>query len=135
MGVIVDSSVIITLERQGGPFDRDRLGLADEPVGLSTITASELLVGIHRAATSQQRSDREVYLETLFRTVQIFPFDLAVARVHAQLWSHLSAAGTRIGDHDLIIGATALANGHEILTENLREFERIPGLVTRRPDW
>ncbi len=37
--------------------------------------------------------------------------------------------------HDLLIAATALAYGHSILTHNLREFRRVPGLDVRQPRW
>lgn len=40
----------------------------------------------------------------------------------------LRRAGTPIGERDLMIAATALANGHDVLTANVREFERVPGL-------
>lgn len=40
-----------------------------------------------------------------------------------------------IGPHDLIIGATALANGYAILTENVGGLSRVPGLEVRRPSW
>ncbi len=37
--------------------------------------------------------------------------------------------------HDLIIAATALANGYGVLTENVRDFIRVPGLEVRQPTW
>jgi tRNA(fMet)-specific endonuclease VapC len=60
---------------------------------------------------------------------------MARSRVHAPVWTHLLNASTPIGPHDLLIAATALAHGFEILTENLREFVSVPGLVVRRPTW
>ena len=61
------------------------------------------------------------------------PFDLRVARVHARRWAELAAAGQITGPHDLIIGATALTHGYDVLTLNLREFRQVPGLIVRQP--
>ena len=135
MAVLVDSNVFIEVERRGL-----RLGvlasIAREPeAALSSITASELLVGFYRAEVSQRRTNRETFLEDLFRLIPVLPFDLTVARVHARLSAHLADAGSRIGAHDLIIAATALAHGYAVLTEHVREFERVLGLVVRRPEW
>jgi predicted nucleic acid-binding protein len=63
------------------------------------------------------------------------PFDLVVAGIHARLWAQLAEARQLIGPHDLLIAAIAVAYGHAVLTENAREFGRIPGLVVRQPAW
>ena len=65
----------------------------------------------------------------------ILPFGLAEARIHARIWAGLTASGTLIGAHDLLIAATALAHGFDLLTDNVREFSRVPGLVVRQPVW
>jgi predicted nucleic acid-binding protein len=41
----------------------------------------------------------------------------------------------QLGAHDPLIAATALAYGHAVLTQNLREFQRVPGLLVREPSW
>ena len=51
-----------------------------------------------------------------------------VARTHAEILAILSSRGELIGAHDLIIAATALSTGHAILTTDLDEFRRVPGL-------
>jgi predicted nucleic acid-binding protein len=55
-----------------------------------------------------------------------------MARRHAQLWADLAAVRLPIGVHDSLIAATALTHGYAVLTENPREFQRVPGLVVRR---
>ncbi|MDE0029882.1 MAG: PIN domain-containing protein [Deltaproteobacteria bacterium] len=59
----------------------------------------------------------------------LLPVDLATARVHAQVWAELARAGKLIGPNDLWIAATALARGLAVATANVREFDRVPGLV------
>jgi predicted nucleic acid-binding protein len=74
-------------------------------------------------------------VETVLDRVPALPFDMDSARTHARLFAELSAAGQLIGANDLIIAATAVTRGYSVLTHNLRHFERIPGLIVRRPEW
>jgi tRNA(fMet)-specific endonuclease VapC len=135
MAQLIDASVFITLERRG-QHTLDLPAIApDERIGIAAITASELLVGIHRADSPERRLQREAFVEAVLEIVPILPFDLRVARVHAQLWAQLTGMGQLIGDHDLLVAATALAHGYSVLTDNLREFHRVPGLGARRPNW
>jgi predicted nucleic acid-binding protein len=55
-------------------------------------------------------------------------FDLDIARIHARLDAELSAAGTRIGDGDLMIGATAVRLDYRVATRDSRSFPKIKGL-------
>jgi tRNA(fMet)-specific endonuclease VapC len=60
--------------------------------------------------------------------MEIPDVDLAAARIHAQIWSDPAAKGRMIGAHDLWLAASALANDCSLVTRNVREFERVPGL-------
>jgi tRNA(fMet)-specific endonuclease VapC len=57
---------------------------------------------------------------------------VAVARVYGQIHAGLAAAGQTLADADLQIAATAIHHGLEMVTGNLRHFERIPGLRLHR---
>jgi len=63
------------------------------------------------------------------------PYDLSVARVHAEIWAELISNGSVIGSIDMIIASTALSHGYAILTDNIRDFNLVPGLEVRQPDW
>ena len=128
MGTLLDSSVLIGLERSGSTL---RLG-DDEEVAIAAITASELLHGVHRA-DPRRRAQREAFVEHVLRVLPAYPFSLETARVHARLWADLSAAGHLIGPHDLMVAATALALGWSVATNNANEFARVPGLVVHAP--
>ena len=135
MAVLIDSSVLITWERRGLTA-ADLLALVpDERSAIASITASEFLVGVYRANTPERREKRAAIVELVLVTFQVLAFDLAAARVHARLAAALFSSGGAIGDHDLIIAATALAQGYDILTDNPRDFDRVPGLTVRRPIW
>jgi tRNA(fMet)-specific endonuclease VapC len=128
VGTLIDSSVLIASERRRLDLGDALLAYAEEPVGIAAITASELLHGVHRAATTAQRQRRETFVERLLAVLPVFPFDLVTARIHASLWAGLAAKGTSVGSHDLLIGATALALGYRVATRDRRSFQKIIGL-------
>jgi predicted nucleic acid-binding protein len=128
MGLILDSSLLIADER--GKFDmagflRQFSGL--QPV-IAAITASELLHGVERAQDAARKARRQRHVEQILAALSIQPFDLAQARVHAQIWAELETRGQMIGPHDLQIAAAGLALGHEVATLNVQEFQRVTGL-------
>lgn len=106
-----------------------------ETLGIATITASELLVGLHRATTESRRLRRQQFISDAFSLIPVLPFDITVAHLHAELWAQLAAAGKVIDTHDLIIAATALTHSYSVFTDNVRDFERVPGLTVRQPEW
>lgn len=128
MAVVLDTSILIGAERGTIRFARWLESLGEEPVGMAAITASELLHGCLRAATAGARARRSAFVEALLDTIPILPFGLPEARRHAEVWAELVREGTLIGPHDLLIGATALAQGHGLATLNQAEFTRVPGL-------
>ena len=125
MAVLLDTSVLIDVERGARSLpDEDEMAIA-------AITASELLHGVHRA-TARYRVLRETFVEQLLAEVPTVPFTLAVARVHARLWTELLAAGRLPGAHDLLVAATAIAIDWPLATLNRRHFDGVPGLRTYR---
>jgi tRNA(fMet)-specific endonuclease VapC len=128
MGTLIDSSVLIAVERRALELDMVMAPQADEPVAIAAITASELLHGVRRAATTAQRHRRETFVESLLAALPVFPFDLVTARIHASLWADLAGRGAIVGAHDLLIGATAIAAGYRVATRDRRSLRRIPGL-------
>lgn len=129
MGVLIDASVLIEHER--GRLDLGTL-LEDrgaEEFFLSVITASELLHGVHRATDPGVRARRSAWVEAIVDRFPLMPVDLASARVHAQLWAELARQGRGTGPNDLWLAAQAVAHGLAMVTYNVREFERVPGLV------
>jgi predicted nucleic acid-binding protein len=126
VGLIIDTSIFIAAERRQLAFDVLRATLAQGHVAISVVTVSELLQGVHRA-TEKQRPATHALVEGLLTEFEVIPFDLPAARVHAALASELATKGTPVGNHDLLIAATAISRGLEVLTRDQRSFPRIPG--------
>lgn len=128
MGIVIDSSIFIAAERGKLDLDSRLAAHGAEPLAMAAITASELLHGVHRAQNAQQQDARRTFVESLLQRIPILPFELATARVHANLWAQLASAGMPMAAHDLLIAATAIAHGYRIATHDLRSFPKIPGV-------
>lgn len=133
MARLVDTSVFIELERRERPLEALEQLAHGERVALASITASELLVGVQRARSTVERERRARHVEAIIAGIPIIDFDLAAAEVHAVLVANLQSIGQSVGSHDLIIAATALSRGYDVLTLDVRHFGRIPGLVAVVP--
>jgi len=128
MGLILDSSILIAAERK--KFDLVAFIEAEAPgddIFISSVTASELLHGVHRSDPSY-RPGREIFVEAVIRETPTLTFDLLCARHHAELWAKLEDRGKRIGAHDMLIAASCLRFGHRLATLNEKEFVRVEGL-------
>jgi tRNA(fMet)-specific endonuclease VapC len=128
VGVILDSSEIIAVERNRSLLSTIIAGREDELFGISAITVSELLHGVERAETVARRLKRQAFVEKVIELFPVYPFDTAAARIHARIWAALAKKGQAVGAHDLIIAATAISLSFTVITSNLRDFTKIEGL-------
>lgn len=135
MGIVVDTSTLIGIERRSGDPSVLRELALSEPLVMGSISLSELLVGGLRANSESRRLLRERFVERTLALLGVMPFDANAAQVHARILAHLVASGQQIGAHDLLIAATALALDYGVLTDNVRDFERVPGLTVVHPNW
>ena len=126
---MLDTNVFIYSERSGKSIDFSKWDKYGD-VYLSSITVSELLVGVHYANSDARKTRRSAFVESVLAKMPVLSFNTEEARVHAGLFAILAKQGQMIGAHDLIIAATAIVHNCAVLTENIKEFERVPGLET-----
>jgi tRNA(fMet)-specific endonuclease VapC len=131
VGVILDTSLLISAERGHSAIEAWAAHSPDEPFGLAAITVSELLHGVHRAESAARRLRREAFVEKVIELFPVIPFDVGAARVYARLWAGLAHKGVRIGAHDLLIAATAISIGYSVATADRRDYSRIPELTVQ----
>ena len=125
MGVIFDTSVLVTLERGAHGLEKLVSGREREPFGISAVTVSELLHGVHRADSEKRRLKRSAFVETIIQTFPIYSFDLNVSRIYARVWANLAKKGTTIGAHDLMVASTALSLGFSVVTADVRDYGKV----------
>lgn len=101
-----------------------------EDLGVSIVTVAELWFGARKSARPQS-TRREV--DAFLKPFEVLPFDHAVAEAYAGLRLELERAGRPIGERDLLIASTGLARALIVVTHNISEFGRVPGL--KWEDW
>ena len=92
----------------------------------SAVVIGELYKGAFRSSDSARHLEN--IEKRVLPAVSVLPYDVATARVYGEVRARLEAAGRVLADADLQIAATALHHGLEVVTGNLRHFQRIPGL-------
>jgi len=132
MGLILDSSVLITAERQGQNA-RQMLATISGSAGnteiaISVVTLIELAHGAARADTPERKAKRHKFIEELLTALPVHPITVSVALRAGQIDGENQAKGVRLPLSDLLIGVTALELGYSVATANLRHFQMIPGL-------
>lgn len=96
-------------------------------VAVSVITVMELRQG---AEKSERVAENHSRLDFFLHPMKILPFDSEAALQGARIRAYLERQGTKIGDLDTLIAAQALAADLILVTNNLREFKRVPALRT-----
>lgn len=94
-------------------------------VCISVITKSELLFGVE---VSPRRRQDESALSAFLQYVEVLDFPDAASLHYAKIRSSLKTLGTMIGANDLFIAAHARSLGVTLVTNNTREFGRVPQL-------
>lgn len=113
---VINSRPAIVLER----FRLERLG----DIAISSVTAADLAFGVAKSGSVRNRQALEMFLSTL----EILPFDESAIWHYADIRADLERRGQPIGTLDTMIAAHALTTNTILVTNNTREFERIPRL-------
>jgi tRNA(fMet)-specific endonuclease VapC len=127
MRYLFDSSIVVEFlrrqpERLVARFNR----LPDDDVVISAIVLSELLFGIkHSAKPIENKKLLDVFLEGFV----VLNYDEDAAEHYAEIRQYLESIGKPIGPMDTLIAAHARSLGVVLVTNNLREFDRVPQLL------
>lgn len=123
---LLDTNICIYIAKQRPPAVAKRFSrLATGTVGMSLITYGELRYGAEKSQRSAEAS------ATIGRLVELIPVlepSVEVGEAYGMLRAHLERHGTPIGNNDLWIAAHALTLGVTLVSNNTREFERVPKL-------
>ena len=125
---MLDTNTCIYIIKQKPPEVLQRFtAFAVGDVTVASVTAAELTYGAHK---SQQVARNLQAVEQFLLPLMVAEFDHPAARTYGRIRAHLEQRGTPIGSLDLLIAAHALALGVPLVTNNTREFARVPGLQT-----
>jgi tRNA(fMet)-specific endonuclease VapC len=127
---LLDTNVVIAVLRRQPVIVRNRLHDASDAgdlVAISSIVLFELWYGVAKSQRRRENSERlRIFLSG---NVGIQQFDEDDATVAGGLRATLELAGTPIGSYDLLIAAQAVRSSAVLITANVSEFSRVPGLT------
>jgi tRNA(fMet)-specific endonuclease VapC len=127
---LVDTDWIIKFLRGHQQTVEVSSSLYDEGVTISIISFSEVYEGIYRFE-NEKREELEENFKNFLTGVKILNIDENIARIFAEQRSKLRKENRLIDNFDLLIGSTALYYNLELLTNNIKHFERIDNLMLR----
>lgn len=126
MKYLLDTNICIYIIKKKPPEVLQRFNsFPVGEIGLSSITVAELKYGVQK---SQQQDRNEKALEKFLIPLEIVNFDYKASIVYGKIRAELESRGTPIGPLDNLIAAHALSLNVTLVTNNSREFQRIPDL-------
>jgi len=135
VGLVIDTNVFIDVEN--GRMDLNSLDSFSDygDAYIAAITVSELLTGVHLAKSANIRIQRSAFVEGIIAKIPVLEFNEEVARCYGDLYAHFlrprAKASTNV--HDLQIAATCIAHGYAVLTSNVADYKKVPGLEIVQP--
>lgn len=126
MHYLLDTNICIFAIKHRPPRVIERLRAHEaDGLGISSVSVAELFFGVAKSGSARNLAALRHFLEPL----EIADFDAAAAEIHGEVRLSLERAGTPIGPLDTQIAAHSLSLGAVLVTNNTREFERVPGLM------
>jgi tRNA(fMet)-specific endonuclease VapC len=125
LAYMLDTDICVYLIKNHPPHLRERFDSFTGQICISTITMGELLFGAEKSARRAQNIEA---VEAFVARVEILSFSPKAAGHFGQLRAELTRVGRPAGPFDTLIGAHARSEGLILVTNNMREFARMPGL-------
>jgi tRNA(fMet)-specific endonuclease VapC len=126
MRVLLDTNICIYMIKNKPPEVRKHFEqFVPGDIAISSITVAELRYGVEKSAAREKNA---LALEAFLLPLEIAPFDIESAFVYGKIRAKLEKQGNPIGSMDMLIAAQAIAQDFTLITHNLKEFERIPGI-------
>jgi tRNA(fMet)-specific endonuclease VapC len=128
---LLDTCAISDLFSGVGKTQERVKAVSPSRIAISAVTTMEVLYGFQLSSGAEKKF--AAAFRELCAATKVLPFDEPAAALAARIRAELKERGTPIGPWDLLIAATAVANGCILVSSNLREFNRIPDLAVE--DW
>lgn len=130
MGLVVDTSALVALERAGRSLAEVLATAAEEEVALPAIVVAELLAGVRLAGDRRRAARRQAKIDALMALAPVVEFGAEIAETWADHFAALERRGNRIPANDLAVAATATYLGFGVLIGpgDEEHFRRVEGL-------
>lgn len=123
---MLDTNICIYAIKNRPAEVRERFNQQADRLCISTATLTELLYGTEKSATPTRNLG---VVESFMARLKVLPFDERAASHTAQIRALLEKTGQPIGPYDTMIAGHARSLGLAVVTNNFREFARVPGLL------
>jgi tRNA(fMet)-specific endonuclease VapC len=124
MAYFLDADICIYAISGKYPRVNERIERAGRATCLSAIVVAELCSGAEKSNRPAYRAEVDKFLLNL----EVRDFDESAGRHYGEIRAHLERRGTPIGSNDMLIAAHARSLGMTMVTNNMREFARVPNL-------
>ncbi|MGI8499359.1 MAG: PIN domain-containing protein [Gemmatimonadaceae bacterium] len=134
MGLVLDTSALVAIDRAGADWEGILGRHSAEPVAVPAVVYGELLVGVALAGNRKRAARRRERIAALVAATGIVDFDAAIAEQWAELFALLSRRGRMIPSNDLAVAATARHLDFAVLVGpgHGRHFREVPGLAVKQ---
>jgi tRNA(fMet)-specific endonuclease VapC len=123
---MLDTNICIYIIKRKPPHVLDRFKKTEiSQITISSITLSELLYGVSKSFRPEQNL---MALTQFVAPIEILPYGGEAAQYYGNLRAHLEKQGVPIGSLDMLIAAHALSISGTLITNNEKEFNRVPNL-------
>ena len=127
---MLDTNIVIYTIKNRPQLVRETFKRHQGQMCISAVTVGELIFGAERSAQPERNL---ADIEGLTARLEVSPFDAAAATHFGQLRAELYSSGKPIGPYDMMIAGHARSLGLILVTNNAKEFDRVPGL--RLENW
>ena len=127
MKYILDTCIVSEFFKGNVNVMKQIKSISPNDLGISSITVMEIEFGLsNNPAFAKKNGD---IIRQFMNQIQIIDLDTDIAAQAGHIRAHLKSKGTPIGAYDLLIGATAVHHNVPLVTNNTREFQRIPKII------
>ncbi len=128
---LLDTNAVSDLMRDH-PQVKARIGKHTDPIVTSVVVVGEIRYGLDRLPAGKKRTDLETRAHNILAALGIEPVTESIANAYGRLKASLEGQGLNLDDNDLWIAATAITQGHLLVTRD-HIFAQVPGLQVE--DW
>ena len=122
---MLDTNIVIYTMKQRPIEVKEKFNLVATQLCISSISVAELIFGAENSQTPEKNLK---IIENFLSRLQILDYGVDAAIQYGNIKAHLKKIGTLIGENDLHIAAHARSKGLILVTNNTKEFERVPAL-------
>ncbi len=122
---MLDTNIVIYTMKQRPIEVKEKFNAVSTQLCISSISVAELIFGAENSQTPEKNLK---IIENFLSRLQILDYGVDAAIQYGNIKAHLKKIGTPIGENDLHIAAHARSRGLILVTNNTKEFERVPAL-------